>query len=286
MRKKSLINMNFNNAPLISMGDPEIISGSRYSADATFKETGWHHHDVAVLGCMEAGIMGIRTEKASIVLSSGMMVFVPAFCSHLEAGMGSEVTGWYLSLPSDRIHFMPKELSVLEMSDLLLLLCKRIVSWGPIKRSDKTPSQKRLVLTFLDELAHSKTAAPLSIPMPRQPALCLVAKQIMENPGDMQTIDHWARVAAMSRRSFTQYFGDETGMSFARWRQLVKIHESLKLLATGKSVTEVALDLGYQNTSTYIAIFRKQFGVSPTKYMKLEKDQTVAVAKLDESEKN
>lgn len=137
-------------------------------------------------------------------------------------------------------------------------------------------------MTFLDELANAKRASHLSIPMPHQTSLRLVAKQIMENPEDMKTIDHWARVAAMSRRSFTKYFGEETGVSFARWRQLVKLHQSLKMLAEEKSVTEVALDLGYQDTSTFISIFRKQFGVSPTRYMKMENENASAVGSQPE----
>lgn len=281
MRKKNLIPTNLDGTPLISMGDPNLVSGARYTSDASFKDTGWHHHDMAVLGCMEAGIIGLRTDKESMVLSSGMMVFVPAFVSHLEVGMGTDVTGWYLCLPKNRISFMPNEVCALRMSDLLLLLCKKIVSLGPIKHSEKTPAQKRFVLTFLDELADAEKPEHLSIPLPRTAALCLVASQILSNPGDMETIDHWARVAAMSRRSFTKYFHEETGISFARWRQLVKLQQSLKLLAEGKSVTDIALDLGYQNSSNFIANFRKQFGVPPTKYMRAEKRKSVRVGKLD-----
>ncbi|MFN7262647.1 MAG: helix-turn-helix domain-containing protein [Pseudobdellovibrionaceae bacterium] len=51
------------------------------------------------------------------------------------------------------------------------------------------------------------------------------------------------------------------------------------MLSRGSSVTDVALDLGYQNTSTLIAIFRKQFGMSPTRYMKMEKENASAVSK-------
>lgn len=280
MRKKHLIPANLDGTPLISMGDSDLVCGARYTADACFNETGWHHHDMAVLGCMEAGIIGLRTDKESMVLSSGMMVFIPPFVAHNEVGMGTEVTGWYLCLPRDRISLMPKEISVLKMSDLLLHLCKKIVSWGPIKRSEKSPAQKRLVLTFLDELAEAATPDHLSIPLPATAALCLVASQILANPGDMETIDHWAQVAAMSRRSFTKYFHEETGVSFVRWRQLVKLQQSLKFLADGKSVTEVALDLGYQNSSNFIANFRKQFGVSPTKYMSDEKKISIRVGKL------
>ena len=131
-----------------------------------------------------------------MVVLSGMMFFIPAEYPHFEAELGNEVTGWYISLPEERIKSLPKEICAFKMSELLL--CKKIASWGPMDKKKETPEQKRLILTFLDELAVAEKADPLSIPMPIQPALSLVAKQIMEHPEDMQTIDHWAKVAAMS----------------------------------------------------------------------------------------
>ena len=39
----------------------------------------------------------------------------------------------------------------------------------------------------------------------------------------------------MGRRTFTRAFRGETGMSFAAWRQQVRLIEALSLLATGSS---------------------------------------------------
>ena len=132
MKKKTLININLDTkVPLIEVGDPEVVSGNRYTADKSFTDTGWHCHNMAVIGFMEAGLVGIRTEQKSMVLSSGMIVFIPKSNVHFEAGMGAEITGWFLCLPDERVKFMPKKLCVLGSSDLLLLICKRISSWGP-----------------------------------------------------------------------------------------------------------------------------------------------------------
>jgi len=38
------------------------------------------------------------------------------------------------------------------------------------------------------------------------------------------------------------------------------------MLASGMAVTTIALDLGYENVSVFIAMFRRTFGVTPAKY--------------------
>jgi AraC-like DNA-binding protein len=40
-----------------------------------------------------------------------------------------------------------------------------------------------------------------------------------------------------------------------------------ELLAAGTPVTTVALDLGYETVSAFIAMFRRAYGVTPTRYV-------------------
>ena len=41
---------------------------------------------------------------------------------------------------------------------------------------------------------------------------------------------------------------------------------ALEMLASGKSVGDVAFNVGYQNPSSFIAVFRRIFAVTPTAY--------------------
>jgi AraC-like DNA-binding protein len=55
-------------------------------------------------------------------------------------------------------------------------------------------------------------------------------------------------------------------MTFGRWRQQFRLLEALRLLATEKSVTVVALEVGYDSPSAFIAMFRRAFGTTPSRY--------------------
>lgn len=45
----------------------------------------------------------------------------------------------------------------------------------------------------------------------------------------------------------------------------LKLNEATRLLKSN-SVTEVAYDLGYENISHFINLFRKKFGLTPKQY--------------------
>jgi len=55
----------------------------------------------------------------------------------------------------------------------------------------------------------------------------------------------WAHLAGMARRTFMRAFSAQAGMSFGRWRQQARLFAALEMLAQSKSVTEVAIAVGY-----------------------------------------
>jgi AraC-like DNA-binding protein len=65
----------------------------------------------------------------------------------------------------------------------------------------------------------------------------------------------------------TRRFAAETGMPFSEWRQRARLMRALELLMAGQPVTGIALDLGYDSLSAFIAMFRRSLGVSPSKYL-------------------
>jgi AraC-like DNA-binding protein len=70
----------------------------------------------------------------------------------------------------------------------------------------------------------------------------------------------------MSPRTLSRRFVDETGFSFAEWRQQARLLRALEMLATQTPVTSVALELGYDNVSAFIAMFKRAMGTTPSRY--------------------
>jgi AraC-like DNA-binding protein len=64
-------------------------------------------------------------------------------------------------------------------------------------------------------------------------------------------------------RTLERLFQKETGMTFGKWRQQLRLLHALRLLAGGRSVTAVALEVGYDSTSAFIAMFKRTLGTTP-----------------------
>jgi len=57
-------------------------------------------------------------------------------------------------------------------------------------------------------------------------------------------------------------------MTFSKWRQQLRLLRAMQRLASGEKVTAAALEAGYNSTSAFISMFRKQLGTTPTRYLK------------------
>ena len=88
---------------------------------------------------------------------------------------------------------------------------------------------------------------------------------LAQTAGKMPVVGYLS--AASRNEAFTRAFRRETGMSFAAWRQNVRLIEALSRLAVGEPVTRVALDVGYNSPSAFAAMFRRAFGACPTHYL-------------------
>ena len=57
-------------------------------------------------------------------------------------------------------------------------------------------------------------------------------------------------------------------MTFAGWRQQLRLGHALQRLAAGGSVTSVALDTGYASVSAFVSVFRRTFGQTPGRHFR------------------
>lgn len=122
------------------------------------------------------------------------------------------------------------------------------------------------MLTVIMDQIRSMRIAPLELPIPGDVRLNRIYKRLSINPGDRRTLEHWGREVGATGRTLTRLFRREIGMSFSQWRQQLRILEALKRLAIKEPVTTIAIDLGYDSPSAFIAMFKMTFGKTPGQY--------------------
>ena len=156
---------------------------------------------------------------------------------------------------------------VLTLSPLAQALFNRMCSWD--QGMPGNPAERRVLDVFLDEMRAAQ-ADPLHLTMPRHPRLLSMAAAIAENPADSTDLDTWAERLALSRRSITRHFRNETGMSLVEWRQVARLQKGMEMLTAGVSVTTAAMELGYDSVSSFIALFRRVLGTTPAKFAQFD----------------
>ena len=235
-----------------------------YGHDLAAGETlAFHHHRRAQLVYASQGVMTVTTGSAAYVVPPQRAVWMPAEVEHrIDAYHAVAMRTLYIE-PSVAKRF-PAEPCVLQVTALLRELIISAVAAGNHYGPDSP--QARVEQVILDQISAQPVAA-LILPLPEDQRLRRVTQALMKDVSDSRSLDQWAREAGASKRTLNRLFASQTGMSFRAWRQQRRLLRALELLAIGESVTSTALELGYWNTSAFIAMFRRCLGTTPTRYL-------------------
>lgn len=83
--------------------------------------------------------------------------------------------------------------------------------------------------------------------------------------GRSMSVSHFAEEVNMSLSHFSQKFKQITGQTPSAYLTEIKLQQAKSFLRY-LSVTEAALELGYENISYFIRLFKNKFGLTPKQY--------------------
>ena len=228
---------------------------------SSVRVTGRHRHARGQLLGSTQGLLTVDAGDSRWVVPASHSVWIPPGVPH-EVRSHGPFSGWSLYVAPTACAELHSEPCVLTVSGLLREAVARAASWTT-DALDAT--QSRLAGVIFDEIRSAPHVA-LSLPMPRDTRVRRIAQALVERPDDDRRLKEWGDWAGVAPRTLTRLFITETGFTFTEWRQRVRLSKALEMLATGRSVTAIALDLGYDNVSAFIALFRRVFGVTPGRY--------------------
>jgi AraC-like DNA-binding protein len=207
------------------------------------------------------GVMTVWTSAGTWIVPPQRAVWIPAKTPHAITMHGPVSMRTVYVKP--RLVRLSPGCCVVNVSPLLRELILHACSFPALKRRVKT--EAHLIDLLIDQLTVVEIS-PLQLIHPADPRAARIAEVLSKDPADTRSLDAICRAAGASKRTIERIFLTETNMSLGRWRQQVRLACSLRLLATGQTITRVALESGYSTPSAFIAMFRKALGTTPRRY--------------------
>lgn len=207
------------------------------------------------------GVMTVTTPHGDWVVPPHRAVWIPAGVAYSVRTSGRVALRTLFLRPASSRGRLPRSCVALNVSPLVRELVLHAVARNTLRRH--SPADRRLVQVLVDQLA-TLTQAPLQLPVPADPRARRAAALLHGAPRTPLT--QLARAAGASPRTLERLFQRETAMPLGRWRRRARLIEALRRLADGAAVTAVALDVGYQTPSAFVAAFRRELGTTPGRY--------------------
>ena len=243
------------------MPRPVVADGFEYSDGG---QLSWHMHEQAQFVLSLRGVLRVLTSTAVWTIGSRQGLWIPPGVEHALHGFGA--------VSVRNVYFEP------DVSPLSGPAC-RVLAVGPLlqelvattieTRSEPDEDRYHMVIPLLlKEMKNARSAPAVSLALPRDRRLQQVCQSLISDPANNDPLAAWGDQVGASERTLARLYREETGLTFAQWRQQLRLIEAMSRLAKGASVATVSSELGYGNSSAFIAMFKKATGQTPQRYIR------------------
>ncbi len=243
----------------LNVNRPVVVYAEDYPA-AWQTEIHWHVR--SQMAYASAGIMAVETGQGMWVVPPQRAVWIPAGVRHHVRSAGP-LAMRSVYIERDVVPWLPISCCVVNVTPLLRELIARaseLPHWYALGGQDE-----RIMRLIPDEIG-ALPVAPLHLPEPYDRRLRRITTALKRNPADRRTLDAWGHTVAASSRTLARLFRTQTGMSFQEWQRQARLLAGLIRLAEYEPVTIVAMEVGYESPSRFIAMFKRALGATPSQY--------------------
>lgn len=240
------------------------VVASRFSARLGDIDKAYRHtHRKAQLMYCTSGALTCEVDNGMWIVPAQTAVWIPGGLPHKAFGSG-DIACCSLLIEPDAHPALPVKCSTFAVSGLLRELIFEAVNFAP--SSIERPRDAHVTALILEEIA-AATPENLALPMPDDARLIRFVKHMLEHPDDGRSQEEWASHLGTSERGLRRLFQDQLGMSFSQWRHQLHVILAIRRMILGDSVQTISIDLGYENASSFITMFKKTMGKPPARFL-------------------
>jgi AraC-like DNA-binding protein len=227
-----------------------------------------HHHDCNELIIPLLGKLVVAEKTAKHIVKPGSMIWIPQGMEH--AAQASDAAGERLIflIPSDSWNSrLPKVQLIARHSILVELGLWLVFNAG----SESAKQLEPAILLILKELLLPRAGAKVSnsrrsLPKAKDARLLKALDYIVQHLGDDLRLPLIAKIAGASERTLDRLSAKELDQTIPELIRELRIDQAKSMLQSGHSVTEAAVQVGYNSVSQFIRVFRSLTGQLPSDF--------------------
>ncbi|MCC8365410.1 helix-turn-helix transcriptional regulator [Xenorhabdus sp. PB61.4] len=238
-----------------------IFRDETLNADTEFM---LHSHPFGQLIYVVCGVMEMTVEGQRFLAPPEFCIWIPKNSVHSSYNRKT-MRFWIIDISPQLSKSLPPHPCLIRLSSIFHAIMQDFFSRKVIR--PQTDKDQRLAQILIDQLELSPSQNTY-LPSSKDKLLAPILQELEHNPADNTSLVEWAKKRYTSERTLSRRCQQELGMSFSEWRQRLRFLHAISLLAQGKSVYEVAFDVGYSSSSAFIAMFQQIAGTTPERFRK------------------
>ncbi|MCK6190068.1 helix-turn-helix transcriptional regulator [Pseudomonas sp. EYE_354] len=225
-------------------------------------DSGLHQHQRGQLLFTQLGCTRITLDNHLCLLPPTRAAWIPCGLPH-RAQMQQTVDYRSVYVSPALAQQLPSQVRVIEVSPLLRAVLEPM-AMAPFDTDWSCGRYAHLLALCLSEICDA-AEQPMLLPLPRDKRLARLMGNLDTLPPPLQALEQ--QVGA-STKTIGRIFQRETGLGYQQWRQQWRLMRVIELLATGRSTSYCAFELGFASDSALIAFFKQMTGTTPRGYFK------------------
>lgn len=226
----------------------------------------WHQFIYAT-----SGTLVVHVQEALYVITPEQGIWVPQGTWHTTGTLnGARFRSLCLAQVPQLL--VPPAFAVYAMSPLLKALIIELDHCG--RDPQQRCYQHKIHALIYEQLCRLKPQE-FRLPWPRHPQLQRLCESLYANPSDTRSLGEWGQQLGACSRTLLRHFERETGLTMRAWRQKLRLFLALEWIDHhNKSITQLAMDLGYASPSAFTSMFKTHLGLTPGEWRKRQANRS------------
>lgn len=221
-----------------------------------------HSHPWSQIICVKSGVMTMDVAGQRYLAPREFAVWLPAGTEHSSYNRKTShfcaidiARGLDVGLPPN-----PCLLTLTPIFNAIADDCFARNLTEPVTESDM-----RMARVLIDQIGLAPRQDTY-LPTSQSKLLAPVLAALEKNPADNTSLAQWAARVYTTERTLSRRCQQDLSMGFAEWRQRLRFLHAISLLEQGKTVQDVALEVGYSSSSAFITMFQQISGTTPQRF--------------------